>query len=323
MDKKRLMKDKNFFQKTLVSFAIILIVFGFFYALREAIFADYFNRAESYYAQGNRGIAAESFLFADALSEKSAGAAMKIRQAEISYMKGDFETAEKKLLEASKKYGDDPAVYRLLGQISRKAGRYDQAERYYEASYSLDPVFDVLIERMRSLVRTGRREEAIRLMKDAEKDEEGASYYRGLLSLDADSSLVLEFSQGENSEYAEKMNAIREFLDKEKRMNLSDSDYSLISKADLYNRLGETDFAMRNIEIVLSRNDNYRDAYLVLGKSLMIEGENKKAAEALEKSLALDVNNPETLFLLKEAYARSGNWEKAESVRGKYESLIR
>jgi tetratricopeptide (TPR) repeat protein len=74
------------------------------------------------------------------------------------------------------------------------------------------------------------------------------------------------------------------------------SDYKDAIIADLYNKIGEPYFAISKINKVIKNNPNYRDAWIISGKSNFIIGDYKKSLDDFNKALALDSNNPEIHF---------------------------
>ncbi|MFA7169465.1 MAG: tetratricopeptide repeat protein [Candidatus Paceibacterota bacterium] len=314
---------KIFSQKTFVYFLMILASFGFFYAIRENILDRHLEKANHLCNEGQNNEALVDFLFADALVEQDGDVFLKMKRAEIFYVAGDLRAAEKELLKVLKEDKNNSEVYKFLGRIKHGEGDYLEAEKYYASSYEINPTSEVLILRVKNFARAGQFSQARKVLiaKGGGVFEEDVMFYLGLLDFNENYIFSEELFGIRNGEYHKEVEMIVGFFDDFEVGGTGNSDYDLLRKAEFFNLIGETDFALSNVDVVLAKNKKYRDAYLVSGKSFLIDGEYEKSVDAFEKCLSLDVNNVEAYFYLAEIYDKTGDRELADKYEKRYESL--
>lgn len=300
-------------QKNVVVIISILIIFSFFYLLRE-------NLCEKY-VQSAKSNPSESLLFTGVLSEREKGISSKIKRAEIFYNSEDYASAEKELLEVLDIDKNNSEAYKLLGAIKYKIGDFSGAEQYYAKVSALNPSSDIAIARSKNLIRNGKMSEAEGLLQENKTKWENGDldYYLVLIEFNNNNHLPDKSLSMAEKMHKDELDKIKNFVEENKE--IGNSDYALIKKADLFNSINEVDFAFYNIDEVLKNNKGYGDAYLVLGKSLFISNSYDKAREVFEKCLSLDINNSEVYFWLSEVYDRLGEQVKADDCRLQYEYL--
>jgi Tfp pilus assembly protein PilF len=312
-------------QKILIYFFTILIIFGVFYAWREKISGDYLKSADTSYVQNKTDKALSNLLFADVLSEGNKNSQAKIQRAEIFYEENDAASAEKELLEALKTDDKNPKIYEFLGKVKKRQENFSDAEKYYQKAYALDPSSEILTGRIKNLIRGGKSFQAKEILGNIKqkKFDDDIHYYLGLIDFNERGIFPEEFSKISSGKYEKEVRMIEDFCQKSDKTDEGLSDYQLVRKADLFNKINETDFAFLNINAVLQRNDKYCDAYIVLGKSLLIDGEYQKSADAFRKCLEIDTNNSESSFWLSGVYEKSGDSQKATEYKEKCENLTK
>lgn len=308
----------------IIAVFVILLVFGLFYVSRNVLSDYYVKRADIFYGQNKTDEALTGYLFADALGERSGSSSAKIQRAQVFYAGSDLSSAEKEISQVLKADKNNPQAIEFMGDIKHRQEKFSEAEKYYDRAYGLNHSSDYLINKIRNLVREGKTFDAQESLGGASKDfPEAVSYYLGLVDFNKDGKFPLEFEKMDSGKYAREISIIHDFCQSSSEINGSDSDYELVGKADIFNKINEPDFARLDLYSVIRKNDKYCDAYITLGKSFLISDDYDKSADAFEKCLNLDVNNTQSLFWLSEIYGKTGDNRKAQDYKERYEYLVK
>lgn len=310
--------QKGLERKIIVSLAV-LAVFGFFCFLRNEALDGYVSRANSAKQAGDEGAALENLIFANALDEKNRGADISVKRAEIFYARGDYASAERELMQALRSDDRNAALYEFLGKVKNTQGDYAQAERYYSRAFEIKPTAPLAIERAKNLVRGGKSSAAKAALQKTSGED--VTYYLGLIRANEGGYAAEDFEKIRNGKYKSSIALVEKFFRSED--SHTESDYGLVSRADLFCKINEEAFVFANLDIVLARNGKYRDAYLVAGKAFVSAGNYDRAREPFEKCLILDADNAEALFYLSKIYEVAGDLEKAKEYESRYENLVR
>ena len=313
---KRTIMQKGFERKIIVSLAV-LAVFGFFCFFREEAFDGYVGRADSAKQAGDEGEALENLIFANALDEKNRDVGISVKRAEVFYGRGDYAAAERELTQALQSDDGDSALYEFLGKVKNAEGDYAQAEKYYSGAFEIKANARLAIERAKNLVRGGKSSEAELVLQKTSGED--AAYYFGLIKANEGGYSAEDFEKIRNGKYKSNIALVEKFFKSED--DRAGSDYDLVSRADLFRKIGEEELVFANLDIVLARNGKYRDAYLVEGKTLTAAGKYDRALESFEKCLVLDSDNAEAIFYLGKIYEAAGDSEKAKAYGARYGSL--
>jgi len=313
--------QKNLSRKIIISLTV-LVVFGFFYFCREGIFNEYIGLANNAKQTGDKDAALENLIFASALDEKKSGGDISIKRAEVFYERGEYAAAEQELTQALASDSGNSALYELMGKTKNAQGDYAQAEKYFAKAYETDPTAELSVERAKNLARSGKFTEAEGVLEETRQKEnsEDVIYYRGLIRLNNDKFSAEDFKNLGDGKYKSEASAVEDFFERTDNSVRFDSDYGLVSRADFFRKLGEKELALANLDIVLARNDKYRDAYLVLGKTLVAAGDYDQARASFEKCLMLDTGNAEALFYMSKIYEVTGSPEKAKEYEVRYKN---
>lgn len=315
---------KTLSRKIIVSLAV-LVSFGFFYFFRETVFQKYVDSAASAKQAGDEAAAMKDFIFASALDEQGRADGKAIERAESFFGRGYYVSAEQELAPALVGCEGTSALNGWMGRVKNAQGDYAMAEKYFAREFALEPTAKAAIERALNLMRGGKFAEAEMALQTAQQKTSGEDvvYYLGLVRWDEGKYSLDDFAAIRNGKYAGEIAVVEDYIERAHDDAHTDSDYSLVSRADLFRDLGEEELAFANLDIVLARNDKYCDAYLVSGKTFIAIGNYSSAKEAFEKCLALDVDNAEAVFYLSKLYEASGDRGKAAEFADRYESLVK
>ena len=305
-------------KKKIMIIISVLAIFGCFYAVRETWFRKYLADAESLYAEGKTDEALADFLFASALDENGSDESMKVRRAEIFLENKELDAAERELLPAAAGKTKNYEVYELLGKVESARGNHLKADSYFVKAYVFNPTMEKFLQRIGNMVRSGDfagAEAALRAKRGAEDNAE-IDYYLALIAFNGTDSLP-DLSALEEDRYAAAARMMEDFYDDAASGASRNPDYVLVRKADLFNRIRETDFAFADADLVLRRNAGYPDALVVRGETFVIEDDFAAAADAFEKCIAIDINNQKAYAWLAKIYKELGREEEAAACEEK------
>jgi uncharacterized protein HemY len=300
----------------------VLAVFAVGYVLRGQLFSSYIHQAEVRYGRGEQQSALADFLFASALDERDSSEEMRVRRAEIFLDNYQLDAAEQELAPAAAAGSRNSKVYILLGHVASARGDYEKADQLLAKAATLKPSAENIILRAKQLVRAhlGARASAVLNGYQANSRSEDISYYVALLRFDQDGD-ISGLTALKTGKYSKEVKLVQAFQSEATSDVGRSPDYLLVKKAELFNSLREPDFAWADVQQALRNSPDYADAWLTLGKTLLIEDDYAGAASAFEKCVALDSNNRETFLYLQEVYAKLGDANKAAEYGARYRAL--
>lgn len=322
--------DKQRKKSILITLAIFLSLF-LFYKWQLATSDYYLNKGNEAYDAKNFNEALKNYKYAATIDgDRDAAYEAKIKRAEIFYRHWQLDEAEKNLNEAAAEKSNNYRVYELLGDVYSAKKQFGQSADNYNRALELNNSRQINLKLAKCFIAGQKTDLAIKTLlnsqtenlknDDAQNDDAAIPYYLGLLGLYKNASFNDNFKSIENNDgYKEKILKIKEVLeiyDEQKN-----SDYNNVIIADLYNKIDEPYFSLNKTGEVTKNNPNYRDAWIVSGKSNFIIGSYKKSLEDFNKALALDGNNPEIHFWIANVYEKMGIGLKAEEFFNKYEEL--
>ncbi|MCK4592489.1 tetratricopeptide repeat protein [Candidatus Parcubacteria bacterium] len=232
----------------------------------------------------------------------------KLKRSEIFYSHGLLDEAEKELKMAIKEIKNDFKAYEVMGDVYYAKRDISDSISCYEKAIELKDKEEINIKLAKSFMAEGNIGKAndIFLKLYSENNHNIAiSYYLGLLDFYRNESYNDYFQEVEkvnDANYKEKINKIKEYLDN--YGNIKNEVYSNILIADLYNTINEPYLAIGKSELAINESPDYRDAFIVLGKSNFIIGDYKKSYESFNKAFELDSHNPEISFWLGSVYEK-------------------
>jgi tetratricopeptide (TPR) repeat protein len=314
----------------LVTSAIFLLLF-LFYKWQIATSNYYLDKGNNVYDAKNFNEALKNYKYAAAINgNRDIIYEAKIKRAEIFYCHWQLNKAEKELLEAVNERRNDYRVHELLGDVYLAKREFEKSTENYNLAIELNNKKRITIKLAKCFVANQELDLAFNMLLNLQKEDlkndnkqnydEEILYYLGLINLSGNVSYNDYLKSIENSGiYKEKITEIKKVI--EIYNNKKISNYSDAIIADLYNKIGEPHFAISKINKVIKNNPNYRDAWIISGKSNFIIGDYKKSLADFNKALALDSNNPEIHFWIASIYRKTENNLEAEKFFGKYEKL--
>lgn len=309
---------QNKLHRKLMIISLVLVAFGFFYFLQDRMAREYVGRTDRARAAGIQDSAWEDLLFVDALGKGNGGREIAMRRAEALLAHADYDAAEQELLRSAPAL--DATEYAFLARIRYASGDYAGAEEYYALACEKEPTADLLQSRAKNLVRLGRTAEALAMLEAAADafDDDALDYYLELLRLDTGEFEADDMEDPQSEEYAAKSSLIRAFWEEGGR---DDSVFYIVRRAEFFLLLKEADLALADIDRAIGRDKNYRDAYLIKGKALLLDGRTEEAAYAFEKALGLDADNAEAIHYLGGIREYQGDTARADEYQARYEYL--
>lgn len=291
----------------------------------------YIDRGNSNFENGNYNEALRNFYFADKLDgDKSTSYLAKVKRGEIFLKFAKYDEAEKELQSALEKDINGYEANAALGDLNFEKKEFDSALGFYNDAfqYSKDNKAreNLALKRAKVFIAKGDTELAREILLDfSAKNLEGGSgkdmvYYLGLLTFDKENAAndYLESLKLDDS-YKSKIDRIFDFVSELDAK--AGSEYSSTLKANLYNSINEPYFAIKNGEKALLANGNYRDAWIVMGKSNFLIENYSAALDNFSKALELDGHNPDTFFWLGSVFRKVGNDKLSEQYFQKFEIL--
>lgn len=318
--KKELMQD--FLRRKIRVSLLVLAVFGFFYFCREGLSDGYAARARLSERGGDEAAALSDFFVAAALEEGRGEGDAAVRRSRIFYSIGNFRAAEKELSDAISAGKKSAELYAWLGRVKSAEKEYAEAERCYFLAWQGGESADIALFRARNLIRSGKFAEAERALEEAVRrfPDEELRCLLGLVRANAGKFSPADFTDIRAGERADGIALAEKFFSSAPSADF-DADRSLVARADLFRRIGETDLALADLDVVLARNGRYRDAYLVSGKTFFALGDRAEAKDAFEKALLLDGDNAEAIFYLSKICEADGDEERSRDLAARYEVL--
>jgi len=198
-----------------------------------------------------------------------------------------------------------------LGDVYMAKREFDKSTANYHRALELNNEKEINIKLAKCLIANQKFDLASDIFLNLQKENstnnsrqnynEEILYYLGLINLRENISYNNYLKNIENSKnYKEKITAIKKVI--EIYDDKKNDDYNNLVIAKLYNRIGEPYFAISKISNVIKNNPNYRDVWIISGKSNFIIGDYKKSLSDFNKALDLDSNNPEIHFWIASVY---------------------
>jgi len=321
------LKEKTYLirknKKILAVLFLMILFLLLFYNWRTLASYDYLTSGNKNYVAKNYNDALKNYKYTEAIDgNDNATYLARLKRAEIFYQHLMLDEAERELVKVLEENKADYRVYNLLGDLYFAAKRFDKAKVYYNKTIALKNESSVNLKLAKTFMAEGDLISARDIFFNMCNNNEEGAYYLGLIDFDKNLSYndYLEKIETENYEkYGERIKIIKNFIsDYNKERN---EDYNIVSISDLYNKINEPYLALIKADFVAGSNPNYRDAWIVLGKSSFIIGDYKKSIEYFDKALKLDFNNPEIYFWIGSVYERLNDKAEAENFFNKHKLL--
>jgi len=207
--------------------------------------------------------------------------------------------------------GKDAQAHKILGLVCTFVGRYDLAEVELEAAAELEPkspeihYFLGRVYYTRQVFAMARQEfeTAIRL---------DPGYMKAYNNL----GLVME-TLGKNDEAVKDYTAAAQ-MNAAQHLN-SPLPFEYLSAH--YNRMRQPDLAIEFANQALALDSQCDLAYYDLAKSFQIENQWQKAADSVEKAIAINSSTAEYFYLLSKALRKLGKTPESEAALKKFEAI--
>ena len=246
----------------------------------------------------------------------------RIRRAEIFLRFNQLENAQNEINNALRENKYDHRAYETMGDIYYKKGDILNAIKYYNKAINFDDKESLNIKLAKSLIANNQNSEASELLLSLffqNDDNTEIMYLLGLLEFYDNNDFNDYFEKIETSKsdlYKDKIFIIKSSLKNKQKIN--NKKYNDILIAGLLNKINEPYFAINKTKEVIEIDQNYRDAWIELGKSYFIVKDYNNALDDFNRALELDSNNPETLFWIARVYEQMGNNTKFAEYMERY-----
>lgn len=314
----KMMPDKRKEKLIIAAFAIFLFLV-LQYKWQLAVSKNYLELGNGNYEAKNYIEALKNYKYASIIDGgREVVYLARLRRAEIFYKSGRLDDAEEESREALREKANDYKVYGVLADILYERKDFDNAINYYKKALSLIGERDdgyLNVRMAKSLMAKGNFSDARAVFTDfysKNGENEEVSYYLGLLEFNeniSDNIYLEKLTESDNGKYNIPARKVRNFISHYDKYE--NGDYNNVLIADLYNKIGEPYLAIGRIGSVLKNNQNYRDAWMVSGKSNFIVEDYKKSLDDFSKALELDGHNYEIYFWLGGIYEKLGDISKS------------
>lgn len=309
---------------------IVFLLLAAFHRWQTYSAKEYLSAGDREYVKNNYSGALKNFNYAASLDgERNIVYLARLKKGEIFRKYGQFEKAKEELFGALEEKKDDYRAYDVLGDIYYAENKFSEAIGYYnqavQFSHEKKAVSGINVKRAKSFMAKGELKLASDILSNlyiendsGENDEQ--VYYLGLLDFNKNYSLNDYLKKLESRvDFSWKIEQIKNFIKEydEKKSK----DYIDVKAAHLYDLINEPWLAIKRMSEVTDRNNSYRDAWIVLGKSYFIAGEYADSSKSFNRALALDKHSGEIYFWLKSVYEKIGNQKKADEYIRKYENF--
>ncbi len=288
---------------------VIIILLTLFYKWQLITSSGYLFLGDESYKNKNYDESLKNYKYATIIDgDRNTTYLAKLRRSEIFYSYGLLDKAEEELKMAIKEIKNDFRAYEVMGDVYYAKRNISDSISYYEKALELRDKEKISIKLAKSFMAEGNIDKAndifLKLYSENDYNSE-VLYYLGILSFykkESYNDYFQEIEKRNDEDYNKKINEIKEHLDN--YGDIKNEAYNNVLIADLYNTIDEPYLAIGKSKLAIKENSNYRDAFLVLGKSNFIIGNYRKSYESFNRALELDSHNSETIFWLESVYQK-------------------
>ena len=308
------------------TFFIVFLSLFLFYQWQLITSSGYLFLGDKNYENKNYNRSLKNYKYVSAIGgNRDTIYSAKLKSSEIFYSHGLLDEAERELKEAIREVKNDFRAYEAMGDVCyAKRNIFDSID-YYKKALKLKDEERINIKLAKSFIANKDIDKAndifLKLYLKNEHNDE-VLYCLGLLSFYRNESFnnyFQEVEESDNTNYKTKVDKIKEYLDN--HSSVENEVYSNVLVANLYNMINEPYLAIGKSKLVVEGNPDYRDVFIVLGKSNFIIGDYKRSYENFNKAFELDSHNPEINFWLGSVYQKLGNDLKAKEFMDRYRKL--
>lgn len=314
-------------RKTIIStFFIMFLLLFLFYQWQLITSSGYLFLGDKNYENKDYNRSLKNYKYVSAIGgNRDTIYLAKLKSSEIFYSHGLLDEAERELKEAIKEVKNDFRVYEAMGDVYYAKRNISDSIDYYRKALELKDEEKINIKLAKSFIANKNIDKANDIflelyLKNKYNDE--VLYYLGLLSFYKNESFnnyFQEVEKGDNVGYKIKTDKIKKHLDN--HSDVENKVYNNVLIANLYNTINEPYLAIGKSKLVVEENSDYRDVFIVLGKSNFIIGDYKESYENFSEAFKLDSHNPEINFWLGSVYQKLGNDLKAKEFMDRYRKL--
>lgn len=324
--------NKKKTKQLLILLSVFLLMIAFRWWEESSAFR-YNEMAGGRLAGGDYNGALRDYYYADKLNDgKDISYLAKVERGKIFFKFGKYDEAEKELLDAADEDKRNYRAYEILGDLSGEKGEFDKAIGFFNNALQYNDGAEthlrIGIKRAKAFLSKGETGLAEKILKDlydkmpGGKENDGLLFYIGIAGLEKrtlpDGYLKkLEVSR----EYKSKAEKVASFVEK---YNMPDNGiFADAAAASLFNEIGEPYLAINRANKAIKNDENYRDAWITLGKSHFIVGDYSASLADFKKAIGLDPHNEEIHFWLGSIFEKTGNEFLASEHFGIYRDLKR
>lgn len=297
--------NKNKEKKTMIAVFVLFLSLILFYKWQIVTSSGYLFLGNENYIDEDYNESLKDYKYAAVVAgDKGIKYSTKIKRAEIFYLYGKLDEAEKEAAEAVKEIENDFKAYEILGDIYYAKLNAAKAIEHYQKAIKLKNNNSEAIELKlaKSFIAEGEIDMAGDVFSKLhlrDKDNNEVLYNLGIIHF-YENGLYNDYfaavAKNENVYYKDKIEKIKKFSDNYDKTG--DGAYLNVLMADLFNKINEPHFAIARGKKAVEEKINYRDSFLVLGKSYFLIKDYKNSYENFAKALELDGHNAEIYFWL-------------------------
>lgn len=311
--------NKNKKRKTMIATFVLFLSLVLFYKWQVITSSGYLFLGDENYKIKNYDESLKNYKYAAVVGgDRNTAYSAKLKRAEIFYSHNKLDEAEKEAKEAAREIKNDFRAFEILGDIYRAKSDATRAIEYYQKAIELkkDDSGAIEIKLAKNFMAKGEiglADDIFLKLRSKDKSDNEVLYNLGIIRFYENglyNDYLLEIEKSGDDNYKDKIKEIKKFLDGYDK--ISDKAYFDILTADLFNKINEPRLAIAKGKKIAEEKINYRDSFLVLGKSYFLAEDYKNSYENLARALELDGHNPEIYFWLEAVYQKIGDDLKSE-----------
>jgi tetratricopeptide (TPR) repeat protein len=307
-------------KKMMIAVFALFLLLVLFYKWQVMISSGYLFLGNENYKNEDYNESLQNYKYAAAVDgDKDVAYSAKLKRAEIFYTYNRLDEAEKEAREAMREIENNFRAYEILGDIYYAKLNLTSAIKHYQKSIELkkDNSEAIEIKLAKSFMAKGEISIARDIFSELyskNKSNDEIPYYLGIIGFYENglyNDYLKSVEKSEDNSHKEKTEDIKKFLD-DGYDEIGNEMYLDVLTADLFNKINEPHLAIAKSRKTMEKKINYRDAFLVLGKSYFLIKDYKNSYENFSRALELDSHNPEIKFWLGIVSQKIENDQKAK-----------
>lgn len=309
--------NKNKERKTMIAAFVLFLSLVLFYKWQVATSNGYLFLGNESYESKDYDESLKNYKYAAVVDgDRNAAYSARLKRAEIFYLYDKLDEAEKEAKEAIGEIENDFRAYEILGDIYCAKSDAASAIGYYQKAVELknDNSKAIEIKLAKSFMAKGEISAANDIfskLHSKNKNGNEVLYYLGIIRFYENglyNDYLASAVKNGDADYKKKIEEIKKFLDDYGKID--NEPYADVLAADLFNKINEPHLAIAKGRKAAEEKINYRDYFLVLGKSYFLIEDYENSYENFAKALELDSHNSEIYFWLGTVHQKIGvsNW---------------